>query len=214
MKFKIGEKVKVREDLEIGKMYGGTTLYREMNTFRGKICSIEEYYKKGNDYKLDNGWWFNEDMLESINENTLKVGDKVIIRDDLKRNSIYGEELFTISMEKFKGKEVTISKIVGNHYELLEDIWKFFWSIEMFEPQKSEEGNFQATITINGDSTMVRTKDSIGISWCNPEDEYNKGLGIAIALFRALDIDTNILKPKELKDYSNEELLKEIESRL
>lgn len=45
-------------------------------------------------------------------EQNLKVGDKVIVRKDLKNFERYGTEAFMSAMERFKGNVVTISEIV------------------------------------------------------------------------------------------------------
>ena len=42
MKFKVGDKVKVREDLEIDKTYGNYTFINSMSNFAGKIVTIKE----------------------------------------------------------------------------------------------------------------------------------------------------------------------------
>lgn len=64
-----------------------------------------------------------------------KVGDKVILRKDLKDCETYGKQIFIESrMGYFKGKTVTISEVVTDDcYVLEEDEEKFYYSKEMFE---------------------------------------------------------------------------------
>ena len=60
-----------------------------------------------------------------------KVGDKVKVREDY-----YGKALID-TMEKFKGKVVTISDITSEtkgEYHIEEDGRAYFWTAEMFEP--------------------------------------------------------------------------------
>ena len=70
MKFKVGDKVRIREDLVGGECYGEDELYfaPEMEEFRGKVFTVA--YRKGNRFVLkDVGLWeFNEDMLENVAE--------------------------------------------------------------------------------------------------------------------------------------------------
>lgn len=50
MKYKVGDKVKIREDLKVGELYGGCRFAPEMQNFCGKIaritavCNRAEYY--------------------------------------------------------------------------------------------------------------------------------------------------------------------------
>ena len=63
-----------------------------------------------------------------------KVGDKVKIRKDLIEGTEYGGEGFVDDMMQFRGKEVTIQKVIfDREYILLEDTEKWYWTEEMFE---------------------------------------------------------------------------------
>lgn len=63
-----------------------------------------------------------------------KVGDKVKVREDLDENVEYGYEEATEEMLAFRGKVVTIEKIMfDREYIILEDIKKWYWTDEMFE---------------------------------------------------------------------------------
>jgi len=69
----------------------------------------------------------------------LNVGDKVIVRKDLKIQ-LYGEVRFVRDMSIFKGKTMTISKkwksISGMLYNLKEDEFKWTWNKEMLDGGK------------------------------------------------------------------------------
>ena len=45
--FEVGEKVRVRPNLEIGKIYDGNAYVEEMNKFRNKIVTIKEVMPNG-----------------------------------------------------------------------------------------------------------------------------------------------------------------------
>ena len=95
--------------------------------------------------------------------NKFKVGDKVRLRDDLKVGEEYGEVSFSSSMNKLKGKELTIEgmSLKGN-YEIEESY--FFLSDEMLE--KVDD--------VNTDNLLEFALDKFGISKEELEEEYKK----------------------------------------
>lgn len=67
MKYKVGDKVKVRSDLVVGKSYGEHTFVHDMIKFSGKIVTIESVWKQGYRIEEDTYWWTDE-MLEPVEE--------------------------------------------------------------------------------------------------------------------------------------------------
>jgi hypothetical protein len=66
MKYKIGDKVRVREDLIHGREYGGMTFY--MDGWKGKIVTISfvgssDYYKIAED---EDEWSWTDEMFEDV----------------------------------------------------------------------------------------------------------------------------------------------------
>lgn len=53
MKYKVGDKVRVREDLPIDKMYDGCYVTPSMAVFLGKTVTIHEVYKNINRYGIE-----------------------------------------------------------------------------------------------------------------------------------------------------------------
>lgn len=74
------------------------------------------------------------------------VGDKVVVKKDLKLNTDYDDQTFVYGMDKLQGKVCTISKVTYNddgdsydEYELEEDKGNYFWSNSMLrKPLKRE----------------------------------------------------------------------------
>jgi hypothetical protein len=138
MKYKVGDKVRVREDLIHGREYGGITFY--MDGCKGKIVTISfvcssNYYEIAED---EDKWNWTDEMFEDIVENKnkkYKVGDKVKIREDLVADEEYGEIDYISDMDKWKGKIVTISFVDNdnNCYGIAEDTERWTWSAGMFE---------------------------------------------------------------------------------
>ena len=95
--------------------------------------------------------------------NKFKIGDKVRLRDDLKVGEKYGEVSFSSSMNKLKGKELTIEgmSLKGN-YEIEESY--FFLSDEMLEKVND----------VNTDNLLEFALDKLGISKEELEEEYKK----------------------------------------
>ena len=68
MKFKVGNKVKLRDDLEVGRDYGGITFLRDMKDLQGKELTIDRISRQGN-YILKKGrFYYSEEMLEKVND--------------------------------------------------------------------------------------------------------------------------------------------------
>ena len=70
MKYKIGDKVRVRKDLVADNYYGGVCYVDYMDGFKGKECVITDM--DGISYQMDNfNFWWTDEMLEPVNERTL-----------------------------------------------------------------------------------------------------------------------------------------------
>ena len=95
MKYKIGDKVRVREDLAADNWYGNEKVVPEMTCFKGKIVIISKVqydkYKIEEDNKI---WWWTDEMFsgkvsedfspeESGSQNTFpeKENSSIIIID-------------------------------------------------------------------------------------------------------------------------------------
>ena len=69
-KFKIGDKVRLRNDLEVGEEYGGITFLNSMNSFKERELTIDGMSLKGN-YALEESYfYYSEEMLEKVVNDT------------------------------------------------------------------------------------------------------------------------------------------------
>lgn len=67
MKFKVGDKVRVREDLEFGKVYENCAVIKDMKEYQGKEFIIDKVWR--NCYMLkDTDYYWTDEMLEPIEE--------------------------------------------------------------------------------------------------------------------------------------------------
>ena len=86
MKYKVGDKVRVRKDLEVEQVYGNCDFIKEMKEFRGKIMTVEKAYYSS--YHLHGGgtWHWSDEMLEDVNEVNKEEYSEVIYPCDSCRN--------------------------------------------------------------------------------------------------------------------------------
>lgn len=65
MKYKVGDKVKIREDLIVGNTYGADSFADEMEQYKGKTATITYICGNRYDIDLDDGdWYWTDEMFE------------------------------------------------------------------------------------------------------------------------------------------------------
>ena len=64
MKYKVGDKVLLRDDLEIGKEYGKDSYEEDM--LKGEIVTIKQIY--GSFYSIGDGWNYTDEMIIGLAE--------------------------------------------------------------------------------------------------------------------------------------------------
>ena len=68
-KFKIGDKVKLRDDLEVGRDYGGIIFVSGMEDSKGMELTIDDITSLGNYTVKESGYFYSEEMLEKVTDN-------------------------------------------------------------------------------------------------------------------------------------------------
>lgn len=159
MKYKVGDKVRVREDLSTKKMYDGCYVTPSMTVFLGKTVTIRKVRWSINRYEIkeDHGAWnWNDEMFESLESEKVenktmryKAGDKVKVRGDLVVGKKYDGEHFIEDMTQYRGKIVTIDRVGTDNLEYLikDDNHSCWWTDSMFEPLESENSTDEANIS-------------------------------------------------------------------
>lgn len=138
MKYKVGDKVRVREDLAADNWYGNKIVVSGMTHLKGKIVTISKVLYDKYEIEEDNKiWWWSEEMFLHVTK--YKIGDKVLVREDLEPYQRYREQSFVASMTPFKGKIVTIYDVVDGDYRIKEDNQNWWWTDEMFSGKVSED---------------------------------------------------------------------------
>ena len=70
MKYKVGDKVRVRKDLVAGNKYGEVYYVEPMDKFKDKECVITNM--DDTSYQINNfSYWWTDEMLEPVNERIL-----------------------------------------------------------------------------------------------------------------------------------------------
>ena len=95
MKYKVGDRVKIRKDLKVGEMYGGCRFIGAMQNLCGKSGRITEVNNEAEGYCIDSGlYYWTDEMFE---ENKKKMND-----NDSIRILVSGNQVIAIHMETGK----------------------------------------------------------------------------------------------------------------
>lgn len=114
-----------------------------------------------------------------------KVGDKVIMRNDLKTNKKYGNVTFLDRMNEVKGKPTTVVIVDNDGTIRVRDGLGFWYDESMFEFAKEQkivittDGKTTTAVLYNGKQRIKEAK-----SVCAPEDEFDFNYGASLALDR------------------------------
>ncbi|MGG7058738.1 hypothetical protein ACQPUZ_10610 [Clostridium tertium] len=108
-KFKVGDKVRVRKDLMIGKIYGGWGFTEKMEKYKNEIFTIKAVYKCENELKEIGHCWTDE-MLEEVKEDKMEKTFREVIAD-IKEGEVW--KALSLEIEK-DSIGITIRGIKGN----------------------------------------------------------------------------------------------------
>ena len=113
MKYKIGDKVRVRKDLVPNSEYGGICYVELMDKFKDKECIIT--YVDDTSYHInDSKYWWTDEMLEPVENNIMEV-------NNMDRLGIY-QHIINNLEDTYKKKNSDYGNSVGDTYEKFGDI--------------------------------------------------------------------------------------------
>ena len=177
VKFKVGDRVRVKERLISDCKYGGLTLLSGMNC-PDKVLKIIHVFERDttNRYDCNNGYTYDEEMLEPING--FRVGDIVTVNLDMFAGRRYDGLILLKDMAEY-GKPLKIEKAdkapsgvfytCSNHFSYNEQMLKFY----------------DDAITIGGEIEVVNEGRSYTTyaEWVdknvdNPEDKVRYNYGV------------------------------------
>ena len=114
MKYKIGDKVKIRKDLEPGNFYGRVYYGSDMNKFKAMECVVTNIYD--GTYNINNSeYGFTDEMLEPVDD---------LLEYALEKLGMTKEELEN-EMDKDEEDLAFIKKCIKNKNEINEYCKKF-----------------------------------------------------------------------------------------
>lgn len=173
---KVGDRVKVRPDLDIDKEYYmkdgiiNHIVNEHMYELKGKIVTISKI--RGSGYGIeedDEEWYWTDEMFSERVEEVIrkfKVGDIVRFRSDLFAGmSMVSEEGKSLgilsSMSNYAGQEATITDVTGPTYTV--DTNRFCWYAGAFEDKTIDKSIYDEEKDIKtkppfevGDKVLVR----------------------------------------------------------
>ena len=93
MKYKVGDKVKIREDLEVGRQYGADDFVRGMEQYKGKTATIANVYNNVYHINVDDNnnddafvWHWTDEMFEDYTETTTTTA--MTVKDLLNKTDV------------------------------------------------------------------------------------------------------------------------------
>lgn len=179
MKFKVGDLVRVRDDLKINKQYGKQSFIDEMRHFKGKITTIIKVFSDGTYLIKYCDWWnWTDEMLEKVNpEDFIKQ-----FLDEYK--------------EEFKNFDVNFS--VTPKPQILDEVEKRYLS-DVIRPFRNRVINIEKIETLNHLYQFI----SIYIYMSSIDQSLTGGVHIVFPYFKA----NTMYKGMEVdKGYTLEEL--------
>lgn len=175
--FKVGDRVKVREDLVVDEIYGGDSFVYDMAEFRGKEVTIKEIQCAYHSYRIkETGYNWTEEMFEGYKKAKAKPKYVRCITNEFEL--IHKDGIYEVLKEEYVGyilKQGRYSR-------------KYFIEVDSpVEPYQSvpNKGTIKYRITDDG-ITYTTLGHNSGKSVKSGKDESNNEIGILIATARAL----------------------------
>lgn len=167
MKYKVGDKVRIRKDLEAGKYYGADVFIEEMKEYADKTMIVDDIVLECK-YKLKEGghWNWTDKMLEDAENITILVkNNKVIAKMDNKVGvaKCSPDDKFDI----FTGAKLAIER-------LEEKCKPYGWLKygDRYYVPSFIDGNFYVSFTYRDDPTDIRIKEH-GLIFKTAEEAIN-----------------------------------------
>ena len=190
--YKVGDEVRIKKDLVIGKVYYNTLMIEEKAKYIGKKAKIVVVDDSAfNCYRLDidsQRWRWNDEMLEPVVEQPkyVKCIDNKNMRRLLEIGKIY-------EIKEIRDKYNLGYKLVGNKFDDYYFYSKRFIPVSSSQPTQSTKSIIK--IRQSGDTTYATYGKNSGQAIRNSSiDEYNKETGILISVARALNISEDKVK--------------------
>ena len=107
MKYKVGDKVRVRKDLEVGKDYGNHDVVEDMKKYKGKEFIIDEVLRNYYRLKDENWYYWTDEMLELVEEGEKNNMELEKLNEEYKNKM---DKLMNKLMQEYKAKVKEVTK--------------------------------------------------------------------------------------------------------
>lgn len=122
MKYKVGDRVRVRSGLKNNKMYGDQVFVKNMEQYKGKEVTILKhdngYYKIKEDEEY---WSWTDEMFEGLVEDKLTAEEAIRLKSKMCENTLCSECKFC---KRNNGEDIFCSEFSQKHPEQVIEVLK------------------------------------------------------------------------------------------
>lgn len=176
MKYKVGDKVRVRSDLKACEQYGANIATNSMERLAGKIVTIS---RVGYAHYLVEGMNYNwtDEMLEPVEEMSAEELVKIIgniceVHNECEKCPILevrGEEYCMIGIGKNADKTLKIAEQWKADHEKKPIETEFIWYLLVVE-EKTHIVKYEKPLKIERERTTDEQKEELLREWCSEHD--------------------------------------------
>ena len=217
MKFKVGDKVRIREDLMEHKTYhsGSKETWEvalpSMVKMRGQIVTIKKVYSDSTYLVEENNHFWVDEMFEDALE--FKVGDRVkVVREELFEPHILGKVgtvkkychgnrdlVGVVFDDDVNGHNLSgICKCGHGWFCKIENLERITNNLERITNNKDKivvtSDGKKVTAKLYNDKELIKSAEAK----CCPDDKFNFEFGVTLAMGRLFGREPDKVKPKEL----------------
>lgn len=173
--FKVGDKVRIKSDLETNEVYNGCYFISRMEGHKGKIGTItsvlyESYQSRRYILDIDNIHYFSNGMLEPINDSdpilSYNTGDRVRIIDEIPKDLV-GIDIHTwIQLLGKSGKIKCANSEKDSYLVSIPEILVSLWFPSKYLKKESTSTSENSTRNI---SKSIEYVPEIELSYCKKQ---------------------------------------------
>lgn len=155
MKYKVGDKVRVKKDLEEYGHYGKYSANRNMAELHGSIVEIKKVENEEQRYEIDdNLYYWTDEMFEGLAEEELTAEEAIRFKCEMCESISCSECKFSIANN---GEDIYCNKFLEKYPEQVVEILKQ-WKKEHEKKEVEVESKLYCRIIDGGDGLTVRSE--------------------------------------------------------